>query len=129
MRKILAQLHRDASGSAAVEAAFALPVLFAFGFGIVETGRAMWIQNSLKYAVEAAARCAAIDTINCNTDTKIQTVAKNAAAGLTVPSTSYVVDGTAACGKKVSVAYTFNGGIPGLRSFAPVLYASACYPV
>ena len=49
-------------GAAAVETALVLPVFLLCVFGISEIGRALWIQSTLQYAVEDAARCAAINT-------------------------------------------------------------------
>ncbi len=127
MRKAFRRLRRDTRGSVIVEAAFALPIVFLFGFGIMEVGRGMWIQNSLQFAVEAAARCAAIDSLNCGTDAGIQAVAVSAAAGTDATSANFTV-ATASCGKQVSATYNFSGNIPGVDSFAPVLRASSCFP-
>jgi Flp pilus assembly protein TadG len=121
------QMYCDSRGSVLIEAAFALPVLLMFGFGIIETSRAMWTQNTMQFAVEAAARCAAYDTTNCGTDAGIQTVAVSAAAGLDIASTSYIVTADT-CGRKVSVSQTFDGGIPGIEAYTPTLTAWACYP-
>ena len=45
-----------------LEFAFILPILLAFMLGIVEFGRAMWIRQTLQYAVETAARTALADS-------------------------------------------------------------------
>lgn len=128
MRKTGFKLRHDIKGSVLIESALALPVLFLFGFGIIEVSRGLWVQNTLQFAVEAAARCAAVDSFNCGTDAGVQSTAVAAATGVNVPATSYTVDSTLPCGKKVSVNYTFDGGIPGFGAFAPVLHAESCHP-
>lgn len=58
---------RDIAGSAAVEFAVTVPVLILLMFGMIETGRALWAQNSLQYAVERATRCRVV-YLTCNND-------------------------------------------------------------
>ncbi len=60
LARLLARFHDDAFGSTAAEFAFVAPVLILLLFGIMEYGRLLWTKNSLEYAVERAARCAAI---------------------------------------------------------------------
>ncbi|MEQ1496180.1 MAG: TadE family protein [Novosphingobium sp.] len=127
MPKAFGRLLRETRGSVIVEAAFALPIVFLFGFGIMEIGRGMWIQNSLQFAVEAAARCAAIDSINCGSTGGIQAVAVAAAAGTDVTTSNFAYE-SLSCGKQVTATYNFSGNIPGLAAFSPVLTASSCFP-
>ena len=65
-RRRRSALACDCGGSAALEFGLMVLPLLAFLFGIIEAGRLLWIQNALHYAVEAAARCASIDTIVCD---------------------------------------------------------------
>jgi Flp pilus assembly protein TadG len=126
---MLRRLKASQHGAAAVEAALTLPTLFLFSFGIMTTGRAMWTQNALQYAVENAARCRAIDTVRCATDALTQTYAATQLVGITVASSDFVVS-SPSCGKQVTVSYNFIGRIPGLgRNFNPALTATACHPV
>jgi Flp pilus assembly protein TadG len=121
------RLVHDERGSVLIESALALPVLFLLAFGIIETGRGLWIQNTLQFSVEAAARCAAINSTTCGSNAGVQAAAVAAATGIGTVAGDYTVE-TLTCGKRVSVAFTFDGKIPGMSSFAPVLRASACYP-
>ena len=47
-------------GSAAIEAAFVLPVLLLFTIGSVELGRALWTYHTMLLAVEEAGRYAMV---------------------------------------------------------------------
>ena len=67
MLVFLNRLRRSRAGNAAIEAAIGLPVLISFGAALSEFGYAMWIQNTLQYAAESAARCAAINSTTCGT--------------------------------------------------------------
>lgn len=57
-----ARLPRDCRGSTAVEFAMVLPLLVAVVFGVLEFGRAMWMRQSMQFAVEEAARYALANT-------------------------------------------------------------------
>ena len=65
LRGVLARLWRARGGATAVEMAFLLPVFMLFLLGICEFGRALWTQTALQFAVEAAARCAAVSPSLC----------------------------------------------------------------
>jgi len=71
--------HRG--GAAAIEAAFVLPAMAIVVLGVMETGRAMWIQNTLQYAVDETARMVMRETTTY-TDAELQTAVRNAAAGV-----------------------------------------------
>lgn len=128
------RLWRCRAGVTAVEVAFLMPVLLLFLFGIVEFGRAMWIQSSLQYAVAAAARCAAIDPSTCG---NVPAYAAKQVLGLSIPSSTFTYTSGASCGisgytsgAKVSANYTFNTVvarlIPSLSNIH--LNATACQP-
>lgn len=55
----------DRGGNVAIEYAIVLPLLLLFVLGVVDTGRLVWTYATLSRAVEAAARCASINTILC----------------------------------------------------------------
>jgi Flp pilus assembly protein TadG len=126
MRRRLALLQESCEGATALEAAIALPLLLTFGFVISQVANAMWIQNSLQFAVEAAARCAAINSVNCASDANIQSFAAGQAAGTPVRAANFTVS-TQSCGKQVTVSYAFVGKIPFVRNWAPSLTATACH--
>jgi Flp pilus assembly protein TadG len=61
MRKMSGQVRsflRAVDGAAAIEFAIIVPIFIMFCFGIIETGRMMWIRNSIQTASEEAARFA-----------------------------------------------------------------------
>lgn len=121
----LRRLPAACDGATAVEFAFIGPALVMLLLGIMETGRAMWTQNALNFAVEQAARCAAIDQNDCGTTTQVQKYASTT-AGADFANSIFSVS-TAACGKLVSASYPMQLYIP-FVSAAPTLTAQSCYP-
>lgn len=111
-------------GTTAIEFAIILPVLFVFLLGIMDTGRLLWTYSTISRAVEAAARCAAVNKTACGSTGDIQQKAVDEAWGLTIASAAFSV-ADQSCGKKVSASYDFPFFIPGFS--AVKLNASACY--
>jgi Flp pilus assembly protein TadG len=121
MRKI------DDRGATALEYAAVLPVFLSLVFGIMDFGRLIWTQTTLDRAVQAAARCAAINSTNCGTDAAVQTYATTQTWGLTTTSGLFTVTHPI-CGVSVSVALPFQLVVPWPGSNISSLSASACYP-
>jgi Flp pilus assembly protein TadG len=121
----LRRLGTARNGAAAVEFAIIAPALVMLLLGIMETGRAMWTQNALNFAVEQAARCAAIDQNDCGTTTQVQNYASTASGAVFAGSIFSV--SAVACGKLVSATYPMLLYIP-FVSAAPTLTAQSCYP-
>jgi Flp pilus assembly protein TadG len=119
-----AALVRDRRGTAAVEMALTSSGLFAFIFGIMQFGYALWMQNALDYSVATAARCAAL---NCSAD-----IAAYAAAASGADFASSVFTPTSpdpSCGKQVSGSYAMTIPVPFVSDFSVTLTAQACYPI
>jgi Flp pilus assembly protein TadG len=118
---------RDQRGAAAVEFALTVAAFLALVFAIVDGGLLLWTQLGLQHGAEMAARCAAVNTTACGTDTNIASYAAAQAYGLGVSSSVYSVS-TAACGKTVTASYTYTlySSYLGVPSVA--LTAKACYP-
>ena len=126
-------LWRDRhGGSPAVEMGLVAPALFTFLLGIAWFGYAFWLQNALDYAVTNAARCATVDTTNCDNVADTQSYAASA-SGASFDSSVFTVTLDTACfgagshGNQVSGAYTVALAIP----FVPIslnLSSQACYP-
>lgn len=116
-------------GAAAIEYALILPAVLLFVIGIIDTGRLIWTYTTLSRAVEAAARCAAINTIECGTVAQTQSYAATQAWGLTISAQAFTVT-TAACGIQVKGTYDFTFAIPAFtKDFGTItLTATACYP-
>ena len=123
--RALRRLVGDGSGNAAVEFAFALPALLMLLFGIVEFGRAMWLQNALDYSVAEAARCAAVDPSLCGTTAQIQSYAAGL-AGAGFAASVFSVS-KPSCGNQVAASYPLALTIPFL-SISLTLAAEACSP-
>ena len=123
----LLRLAARRAGTTAIETAIVLPVVLLFIVGLMEFGRAIWIQATLDYAVESAARCAAVNTTLCATAAQTQTYAVGKAAGLTLASSVFTLT-TQTCGAQVSANLPFQFVVPILFPYAITLTASACYP-
>ena len=118
-------------GTAAVELAILMPVFLVFLFGIVEFGRVMWTHAALQFAVEAAARCYALDT-TCTSASAAQTYASQQAIGMTVASSAFLASngaGTSCGGYQVQVSdYPFSFIVPALFPWTITLNAQSCHP-
>jgi len=123
----LAHLIKARGGVAAIELAFILPTLLTFLLGIVEFGRLLWTQSTLQFAVEAAARCAAVNTTTCASTSEIQTYAASQAFGLSIPSSSFNVSNPS-CGNNVAITYSFGFVVPKLLPWTITLNAQSCHP-
>jgi Flp pilus assembly protein TadG len=115
-------------GSVAVEFAIAFPFVLLAVVGLMEFGRIIWSQTTLDYAVEAAARCAAIDLGECGSAAAIENFAASAAAGLPVGAANFAV-ASAGCGVEITGTMPFEFAVPALFPFSLTLTAQACYPV
>jgi Flp pilus assembly protein TadG len=118
---------RDCSGVAAVEFALIAPAFVLLMLGVMESGRLLWTQASLHYAVEAAARCGAVDTTTCGTSGNIQNYAVAKASGLHLKSSVFTVS-TPVCGTQVSASYAFKSVVPNLLPYTLTLTAKSCFP-
>jgi Flp pilus assembly protein TadG len=115
-------------GAAAVEYAIILPALLIFTLGLIDMGRLLWTQTTLDRAVEAAARCAAINTTLCGTNAQIQTYAVGQAYGLQVTTTAFTPS-KPGCGASVVASVPFRLIIPWLATTSLTLTAHGCYPL
>lgn len=114
-------------GSVAVEYGIILPALLLLVLGIVDTGRLIWTQTTLDRAVEAAARCGAVDSVQCGTASQVRSYAVGQAYGLTIDSTAFSV-AAKSCGVEVTAEYPFSLLIPWVASTELTLTAEACDP-
>lgn len=140
----LARLWAARGGATAVEMAFLLPVFLLFILGICEFGRAIWTQTSLQFAVEAAARCAAVSPSLCTaaggTTMDIPGYAATQAFGMTIsnPSSIFTYTPDAICGvgsgasgsggAEVDATYPFDALVPQLVPVNVTLHAKSCHP-
>lgn len=128
------RLARCRRGAAAVEAAFALPLLVLMLTGLVEGGRLAWTRTSLEFAVQEAARQGALDLSRCTSggadpcgalaNARNVAAAKASAAG--VPASAFTVASDPACGVRVRAAHRFRFVAAGFVGAAPTLAAEVC---
>jgi Flp pilus assembly protein TadG len=135
--RYLTLFSRSTAGSAAVEFALTLPALLLMLFGAIEFGRLLWTQNSIQYAVEQAARCAAMGltpgATSCTTAGATQTFAAAQVRGYTVAMTAFTVAyqctptpsaGCTACGVANTKGVLVTASVP----FTPILSSSSLLP-
>lgn len=115
------------NGAVAVESAILLPVFFLFLLGLIDFSRAIWTQAVLNYAVQSAARCAAVDATRCATLAQVQSYAVSKAIGIAVSASAFTVT-AASCGIKVTASKAFTFTTPFVYSSGLTLTATACYP-
>jgi Flp pilus assembly protein TadG len=124
----LAALAKACDGSVAVETAMVLPAFLLLLFAIIESGLLFWTQTSLQAAVEAAARCAVVNTTQCGSTSAIQSYAAAQVVGITVSSSSFNVS-QPSCGYQVSISYPFSLVVTQLFSSGTItLNAKSCHP-
>jgi Flp pilus assembly protein TadG len=124
----LAALAKACDGTTAVETALVLPAFLLLLFAIIEAGFLFWTQTTLQSAVEAAARCAVVNSTLCGSTSAIQTYAASQAYGMTISSSSFSVS-QPSCGYQVSISYSFNLIVTRLFSTSAItLTAKSCHP-
>ena len=120
-RRAVRRLRRCRAGVTTIEMAILLPVFLAFLLGICEFARALWTQTALQFAVEAAARCAAISPSLCTASggstTDVPGYAATQVWALSIPSTAFTYTPNATC---VAAAST-GAQVTASYAFAPVL--------
>ena len=124
---LLRRLGQDRRGTTALEFALLSPALFLLLYGTIEFGRMMWTQEALNFAVQDAARCAAVTPTTCGTSTQIASYAANDIASNYVPASAFS-SSSAACGYQVTASFVYPFIATGLFSMTPTLSASACFP-
>jgi len=124
----------DRRASVVIEYAVVLPLLLTFVLGLMDTGRLLWSYTTLYRAVEVAARCAAIDPINCGSVAAIKTYAAGQAWGQHLTATNFTVTALT-CGQQVAGTMSFHFFTPWYYIAIPFgasntlsLHATSCYP-
>lgn len=118
-------------GTAAIEFAIVLPVLFLFAFGLIDLGRAVWTQTTLDYAAQAAARCAAIGTSCTNQTSGLAGVTVSVATATITTSgstTTCTASNSNVNAERAVATASFTYFMPLLSHFSGQFNASACYP-
>ncbi len=79
-RGILMRLAKCRRGAVALEFAMGFPIFLAMTYGLFEFSRVFWVQNTVQFAIEEAARTAIVDSTTTAAD--VETMAADKAAGL-----------------------------------------------
>jgi len=129
----------ERAGVTTLEFALVGSLFFIMIFGVVEVGRALWTVNALNYAVQQAARCAALNSTDCPDQTSVRSFATGVSAIL-VPASSFTLSqysdftcatttatATLVKAKKVSATYSMNLYVP-FVSMRPTFTAASCFP-
>lgn len=127
-RRVRLPLGRD--GVTALEFALVAPVLFMLLFGGVEFGRALHTRSTLQFAVERAARCAAVDKNLCGTPDAIKAYAASLMTGKGIGASTFSTTSTTPtnCGRQVSASLDFTLTLPKPLPSTVKLTAESCYP-
>lgn len=124
-----ALFSRNTAGSAAVEFALTVPILLVLVFGTIEFCRLLWTKNSIQYAVEQAARCAAfkwnsqLQAPGCTNASETQTFAVSQVHGYRVAPSAFTVT-YASCGVAGTTGVLVSASVP----FTPFLSSSPLLP-
>lgn len=125
MRRLAARFAGDQGGGPAIEFALILPAFITLMIGTVCAANLAFAVNSLHYAVQDAARCAAVKTTVCSSASATISYAQGKYGGPQIsPNFSY---STAGCGHTVSASATYPIYIATGTVNVPIS-AAACYP-
>lgn len=118
----------------ALEYGLAVPVLILLVLMTMDVARLMWTYTTLQRAVEASARCAAVNPTACGSAGQIANRAVDEAWGLSVSPSVFTAQ-TQGCGWRVTANYNFTLLIPWMGTGAEsqpnalALTLTACYPL
>jgi TadE-like protein len=119
------RLGADLSGAAAVELALVLPVFVLLVLGSMGAASFGYSVASMNYAVEEAARCAAVKTTVCSNATSTALYAKSHYSGPAIsPVFTY---SNAGCGNTVTATATYSFNLVAQFKNIPIS-VSACRP-
>lgn len=115
----------DRRGTSAIEFALILPVFIMLVMGVINVSLLTNAVSSMNFAVQEAARCAAVNSVTC----------PSAAAAATFAGTKYVgptihpvfVSDNSGCGHTVTGTATFQLNV-GIQVYSLPLRVAACYP-
>lgn len=121
----LRRLGSDECGGTAIELGLTLPIFGMLLFGAIGASQMLGALNGMHFAVEEAARCAAVNTTTCANASATVSYAQGRYQGPNISPTFTTT--TAACGKRVNATASFALSIA-VRTLSVPLAAQACYP-
>ena len=119
----MAAFARNCDGAVAVEFVVMLFPMLLLVLGTFDTGFALLTETRITFAVEAAAKCGAVNTTLCGAPTETAAYGASVAGVPGLNASGFVVT-TAACGINVTASYPYAGMILPVVTLA----AGACYP-
>jgi Flp pilus assembly protein TadG len=125
LRSLVARLRADAGGASAVEFALVLPAFITLMVGTVCAAQLAFAINGLHFAVQDAARCAAVKTTVCTSSGTTIAYAQSKYSGPQIsPAFAYSTTG---CGHTVSATATYPVYVAAGTINVPIS-ATSCYP-
>lgn len=115
------KLYNNQTGSAAVEAAFVLPLFLLFIIGVIELGRAYWVQHTLQLSVSDAGRYVLVQPTA--SDNEIETRARSSLYGLNGNNVTYNISTMTQNGinyKVITARHPFTFAASGLLGLSPI---------
>ena len=100
----MAAFTRNCDGAVAVEFTVMLFPMLLLVLGTFDTGFALLTETRITFAVEAAAKCGAVNTTLCGSPTETAAYGASAAGVPGLNASGFVVT-TAACGINVTASY------------------------
>jgi Flp pilus assembly protein TadG len=116
-------LAHDCDGAVAAEFVIILLPLLLFLLGTLDVGLAVLAKTRISFAVEAAAKCGALNMAVCSSASAIAAYGASAAGLPGLDASAFTVT-TVVCGISVTATYTYTGTVMP----AMALGAGACYP-
>jgi Flp pilus assembly protein TadG len=123
-RRLWRRLRTDRSGASAVEFAIILPVFILLVLGSISAATLIFSISSLNYAVEDAARCAAVNKTLCSDGVSTANYALSKYVG--PPITPVFTYSKTGCGNTVTATGVYTMDLVPQLSQIPVK-ASACH--
>jgi Flp pilus assembly protein TadG len=124
----MARFLATGEGSTALELALVFPLFMVLVLAIFWLALLLWTENSIRFAADAAARCASVDGTSCGTITAIQDAAIAWSNGVPIARANVTVSLGTTCtagvtGNAVAIQYTVTYFL-----FSTNTAAEACYP-
>ena len=124
MRRYLA----NEAGGSSLDMALSLPVYILMILGIFAIAFTLWVENGIQHAATAAARCAVVDTAECDTTTTIKNAAVGWSYGVLSSANQVQVNLSATCqsgqaGKQVLIQYNITFFV-----ISTTVAAESCFP-
>jgi Flp pilus assembly protein TadG len=121
---LLRRALKDQRGASVVEFALVAPAFLMIIIGGLYLGMAGLAASSLRYAVQAGARCASVNTTVCSSNSATVTYTTARYKGAYTPT---FVSSTATCGHLVTGTMTFRLDT-GIKRIDIPLSAQSCFP-